>query len=47
VQATRDGLRQKGRKIKETSVFITSGTLLDDIEVHCAGRAGTHMPDMP
>lgn len=37
-KAMRDGLRQRGRKIKETSVFITSPSLLDDIEV--GGQAG-------
>jgi hypothetical protein len=32
-KATRDTLRQKGRRIKESSVFITNPLLLDDIEV--------------
>ncbi len=32
-KATRDTLRQNGRRIKESSVFITNPALLDDIEV--------------
>jgi hypothetical protein len=39
-KATRDTLRQKGRRIKESSVFITNPSLLDDIEVGgCAAQA--------
>eukprot|EP00983_Pelagomonas_calceolata_P022588 711001-Pelagomonas_calceolata.AAC.2 len=37
-QVARDGLRLKGRKIKEASVFITNPALLEDIEVKKAGR---------
>jgi len=33
-KAARDTLRQKGRRIKETSVFITNPALLEDIEIH-------------
>lgn len=33
-KAARDTLRQKGRRIKETSVFITTPALLEDIEVY-------------
>ena len=40
VKATRDTLRQKGRKIKEASVFITNIQLLNDIEVHKEKREG-------
>lgn len=32
-KAARDTLRLKGRKIQETSVYITNPNLLDDIEV--------------
>uniref|UniRef100_A0A7S3R505 CCDC113/CCDC96 coiled-coil domain-containing protein n=1 Tax=Dunaliella tertiolecta TaxID=3047 RepID=A0A7S3R505_DUNTE len=37
-KVARDGLRLKGRKIKEASVFITNPALLEDIEVKKAGR---------
>lgn len=33
-KAARDTLRQNGRRIKETSVFITTPALLEDIEVY-------------
>lgn len=33
-KAQRDTLRQKGRRIKEGSVFITNAALLEDIEIH-------------
>ncbi len=42
---TRDTLRQKTRKIKETSVFITNPNLLDDIEVRL-GLLPTLPPDL-
>ncbi len=40
-KATRDTLRQKGRKIKESSSYITKPELLDDFEV---GRVAHMQP---
>lgn len=48
VKATRDTLRQKGRKIKDASTFITNSTLLNDIESHKEKREalGVHIEEL-
>lgn len=43
-KATRDTLRQQGRKIKQSSVYITNPNLLDDIEVGCGGGSSLGSP---
>lgn len=43
-KATRDTLRQQGRKIKQSSVYITNPNLLDDIEVGCGGGSSLDSP---
>ncbi len=37
IKASRDAYRQKGRKIKQASVYITNPGLLDDIDVRPGG----------